>query len=113
VLESPLEDAVDVRTSRVRSKPRVKASMMPHGFQVESSAQRPASVGVTVNETKSEVSVATVTTSPNSRKKSPTEPGKNEIGRKTTTSTSVMTIAATPISLRPLIAASSGPSPLE
>jgi type IV secretory pathway VirB10-like protein len=64
-----------------------------------------------VNETKSEVSVATVTTSPNSRKNRPTEPGRNEIGKNTTTSTSVMTIAATPISAPALIAAVLGTSP--
>ena len=85
--------------------------MIPHGRQFESSAQRPARLGVTVNETNSEVSVATVTTKPNSRRNRPTAPGRNEIGRKTTTSTSVMTIAATPISVRPLTAASVGDSP--
>src|ERR1700680_2952039 len=87
--------------------------MSDHGFHVESRAQRPASAGVTVNETHSDVSVATVTTRPNSRKNSPTDPGKNEIGRKTTTSTKVITIAATPISLRPRTAASIGGSPRE
>ena len=85
--------------------------MIRHGFHRDCSAQRPASDGVTVNETNSDVSVATVTTKPNSLKKRPTEPGRNEIGRNTTTSTNVMTIAASPISLRPLIAASAGDSP--
>src|SRR5471030_74687 len=85
--------------------------MMGHGFQCDKSAQRPASDGVTVNDTNSDVSVATVTTRPNSRKNKTTEPGKNEIGKNTTTSTSVITIAATPISFRPLTAASLGGSP--
>ena len=97
--------------ARARSKPVLNFSIHGQGCQVESSAQRPASDGVTVNDTNSDVSVATVTTKPNSRKNRPTEPGRNEIGRNTTTSTSVMTIAATPISSRPLIAAADGPSP--
>ena len=40
----------------------------PRAASVESSAQRPASDGVTVNDTNSEVSVAMMTTMPNSRK---------------------------------------------
>src|ERR1700744_6006129 len=82
---SPQVSACSTYQPRVRSKRSVNQSIGRHGFQVESSAQRPASVGVTVNETNSEVSVATVTTRPNSRKNSPTEPGRNEIGRKTNT----------------------------
>src|SRR5581483_7265236 len=66
---------------RDASKRSVNQSMKRHGRHVERSAQRPASVGLTVNETNSEVRVATVTTKPNSRKNRPTEPGKNEIGR--------------------------------
>ena len=111
-VRSPHVQRVVARTSaRTRSNPSPKRSTIRHGCHVESSAQRPASDGVTVNDTNSDVSVATVTTRPNSRKNSPTEPGKNEIGKKTTTSTSVMTIAATPISSRPLIAARRGSSP--
>ncbi len=78
---------------------------------MESSDQLPASAGVIVNETNSEVKVAIVTTTPNSLKNRPVWPGKNAIGRKTTTSTKVITIAATPISLRPRIAAVRGASP--
>ena len=81
------------------------------GFHFDLSDQFPASPGVTVNEVRSEVNVATVTTNPNSLKNRPTVPGRNAIGRKTTTSTSVITIAATPISLRPRIAAVCGASP--
>ena len=69
--------------------------------QFESSDQLPASDGVTVNETTSDVRVAIVTTIPNSARKRPVIPGRNAIGKKTTTSTSVMTIAAPPISLLP------------
>ncbi len=75
------------------------------------SDQRPASVGVTVNDTNSEVSVATTTHSENSTKNLPTTPGRNAIGKNTTTSTRVMTIAAKPISERPFTAAMSGGSP--
>ena len=85
----PLRSALEPRRERFDDRPRPPR---------ESSDQRPASAGVTVNETNSEVSVATVTTRPNSRRNRPTEPGKNEIGKNTTTSTSVITIAATPIS---------------
>ena len=96
---------------RTPSKPSVNLLTIHHGRHAECSDHRPASVGVTVNETKSEVSVAAVTTRPNSRSESPTVPGRNESGRKTTTSTSVITIAATPISFRPSTAAVSGSSP--
>ena len=96
---------------RTPSNHSVKRSTTPHGRQREKSAQRPESAGVTANETNSEVNVATVTTKPNSRKNNPTEPGKNESGRKTTTMTSVMTMVAIPISEIPLIAASFGFSP--
>jgi len=89
----------------------VKAWTIPGGRQVESSDQLPASDGVTVNETKSEVRVAIVTTRPNSAKKRPIWPGRNAIGRNTTTSTSVITTAAGPISARPKIAAVRGASP--
>ena len=97
--------------TRVRSKARVKASITRGGRQFESSDQLPASEGVTVNDTASEVSVAITTTTPNSARKRPTMPGRNAIGRKTTTSTSVITTAAAPISLRPRIAAVRGASP--
>ena len=70
--------------------------------------QRAASIGVSVNETNSENSVATTTTTPNSFMNLPTIPERNAIGRNTTTSTSVIATAAPPISLRPLIAASIG-----
>ena len=81
------------------------------GFHVESSDQLPASDGVTVNEMKSDVSVAVTTTSANSERKRPTVPGRKAIGKNTTTSTKVITIAAGPICERPLIAASFGGSP--
>ncbi len=96
---------------RVASKPRVKASTMRGALCAESSDQFPASAGVTVNETASDVSVATTTTSPNSERKRPVTPGKKEIGKNTTTSTSVMTMAAAPISVRPSRAAVFGASP--
>ncbi len=71
-----------------------------------------ASIGVSVNETNSENSVATVTTMPNSCMYLPTNPLRNASGRNTTTSTSVIAIAALPISVRPLIAASPGDCPM-
>ncbi len=71
-----------------------------------------ASIGVSVNETNSENSVATVTTMPNSFMYWPTKPLKNASGKKTTTSTSVIAIAAPPISVRPLMAASAGACPM-
>ena len=63
--------------------------------------QRPASNGVSVNDTSSEKSVATTMTKPNSRMYWPMMPVKNAIGVKTTTSTKVIVIAALPISVRP------------
>src|ERR1700688_2885912 len=56
--------------------------------------QRPAKRGVSVNETNSEKSVATTMTMPNSFMYLPTIPERNAIGKKTTTSTSVIVIAA-------------------
>ncbi len=93
------------------SKPSAKRSIGFGAFQRESSDQFPASDGVMVNEMQSEVKVATTTTSANSDRNFPTVPGRNAIGRKTTTSTSVITTAAGPICVRPLIAASFGASP--
>ena len=97
--------------SRKPSKRSLNQRITGQGRQVDFIDQRPASTGVTVNETKSEVSVATETTMPNSASCTPTAPLANAIGKKTTTSTIVMTIAAWPISLRPLSAASAGASP--
>ncbi len=59
---------------------------------------------------KSENSVAIATVIPNWRKNCPVMPPMNAIGTKTTTSTSVIVIAARPISVRPLRAASLGSS---
>jgi len=70
--------------------------------------QRAASIGVSVNETSSENSVATTTTTPNSTMYLPTMPERNAIGKNTTTSTSVIATAALPISPRPASAASTG-----
>src|SRR6202020_906523 len=56
--------------------------------------QRAASIGVSVNETSSENSVATTTTTPNSTMYLPTIPERNAIGRKTTTSPAVITTPA-------------------
>ena len=72
------------------------------------SAQLAASDGVIVKQTKSEVSVEMTTTTPNSARLRPTWLWMNAIGKNTTTSTSVMTIAATPISVRPVMAAAAG-----
>ncbi len=85
--------------------------MMRRVRLLESSDQFPAKAGVMVNETSSEDKVATTTTRANSPRNLPTMPGKNAMGKKTTTSTSVMTMAARPISRRPLIAARKGGSP--
>src|ERR1700694_815565 len=95
---------------RKRSNVFANLSMIRHGFQLLRRAQRPASVGVTVKDVHSEVHVATTTTKANSERNLPTTPGKKAIGRNTTTSTNVITIAAKPISERPLTAASSGGS---
>ncbi len=67
---------------------------------------------MTVNDTKSDVRVAIDTTIPNSASCTPTCPPAKAIGKNTTTSTIVITIAAVPISLRPLSAASAGASPI-
>ena len=96
---------------RIASKPRAKPRMSAGGRQCPCSAQFPASDGVIVNETNSEVSVEITTTTPNSARFRPTWPCRNAIGRKTTTSTSVMTIAASPISFRPETAAACGACP--
>src|SRR5580698_1036960 len=100
-LANPHMSARSTYHERVRSNQSVNASIGFHGFQRDTNDQCAASDGVIVNEINSDVSVATATTNPNSRKNSPTAPGKNEIGKKTTTSTSVMTKAAVPISERP------------
>ena len=52
--------------SRMRSKPFVNQSTIRGGLHSERSAHKPASVGVTVNETNSEVSVEMTTTMANS-----------------------------------------------
>ena len=65
-----------------------------------------------MNDTNSENNVAEITTSPNWRKYWPVIPDMKAIGANTTMSTRVMAIAAKPISLRPLTAASRGPSPI-
>ena len=96
---------------RRRSNPRVNQSMKNGGFQFDFSAHRPASVGVTVNETNSDVSVEMTTTSANSTRLRPTCPPMNAIGKNTTTSTSVIATAAAPISSRPSTAACSGVAP--
>src|SRR5215813_9128700 len=72
---------------------------------------RLASIGVSVNDTNREKSVADAITRPKSRKIAPMNPVMNAIGVYTTTSTRVIAIAAMPISERPLIAASFGSSP--
>ena len=98
---------------RRRSKPsRETLDRACGAFQLREQRPVPASAGVIVNEIASDVSVAVTTTSANSERNLPTIPGRNAIGRKTTTSTSVMTIAAGPICVRPLMAASFGASPL-
>ena len=86
--------------------------MIPGARHVERIDQCAASVGVIVNDVKSEVSVATATVRPNSLRIFPSCPGKNAIGTKTTTSTSVTTTAASPISSRPLRAAVIAFSPI-
>ena len=63
---------------RSDSNPAANESMIRHGRHVESSDQRPASDGVTVNETNNDVRVATVTTRPDSRKNNPTEPARTD-----------------------------------
>src|SRR5579872_261066 len=98
--------------NRVCSNQRPNASIGRHGLHLLLRDQRPARVGVTVNDTHNEVSVAATTTKANSTMNLPTMPGKNAMGKKTTTSTSVMVIAANPISERPFTAAASGGSPL-
>ena len=67
-----------------------------------------ASIGVRVNDINSENAVAHATVTPNCLKNWPTIPPINAIGRNTTMSTIVIVIAASPISDRPLRAASSG-----
>ena len=69
------------------------------------------SSGVTVKDTSSDRSVAHTTVSPNSRKNWPTMSVMKAMGAKTTTSQSVMAIAARAISLRPFTAAARGSSP--
>ena len=95
------------------SKPRRNSR---HGAKLASwwplLSQREASIGVSVNETNSESSVAEAITRPNWRKKPPTVPDMNATGVNTTTSTRVIAMAAIPISLRPLMAASCGSSPI-
>src|SRR5579883_1244792 len=93
---------------RVRCVPPPNARTIAGACHLECSDQIPASPGVTVKEMRSEVRVETVTTIPNSASSRPIGPCKNAIGRKTTTSTSVRTTVAVPISERALTAASSG-----
>ncbi len=68
-------------------------------------------MGVTVNETSRERSVAHTTVRPNSRKNCPTISVMKAMGAKTTTSQRVIAIAARAISFRPFTAAARGSSP--
>ncbi|MDA0301521.1 MAG: hypothetical protein O2822_03265 [Chloroflexi bacterium] len=72
---------------------------------------RAASNGVSVNDTSSDTSVAAAIVKPNSLKNPPIWPLTSPVGANTTTSTSVIAIAARPISARPISAASNGASP--
>ena len=74
--------------------------------------KREASIGVRVNETKSENRPAKTMVRPNWRKYCPVMPCMKAIGMKTAASQSVMAMAAMPISVRPFSAASSGASPI-
>ncbi len=73
--------------------------------------QRAPSIGVSVNDTASEKSVAATIVRPYCRKSWPTMPDIKAIGVYTTMSAAVMASAASPISLRPLMAANCGSSP--
>ena len=68
-------------------------------------------MGVRVNETTSDISVAAATVKPNSLKNEPIVPLTRPTGAKMTTSTSVIASAASPISARPLTAAWGGAAP--
>ena len=91
-----------VQHPAVAAVQRVEAPLQPAkkpDFASRSSPrryQREASHGVTVKETSSEKSVATATVRPKARKNIPMMPPIQSIGRKTTTSTRVMVIAAMP-----------------
>ena len=75
-------------------------------------SRREASIGVRVNDTSSENSVAATIVRPNSRNSWPMLPDMNATGAYTTTSVSVMAMAASPISERPSSAAFQGLLPM-
>src|SRR5580700_1762024 len=62
LLRKPHGSARWAYQSRTASKPSVNLWMIHHGFQVERSAQLPASDGVIVKQTNNDVSVAMTTT---------------------------------------------------
>src|SRR5690606_22772284 len=68
-------------------------------------------MGVSVSDTKAEISTADPITTPNSRKRRPTNPSKNITGRKTAASVTEIEITAKKISFDPLIAAEIGDMP--
>src|SRR5690606_2190159 len=68
-------------------------------------------MGVSVSDTKAEISTADPITTPNSRKRRPTNPSKNITGRKTAASVTEIEITAKKISFDPLIAAEIGDIP--
>ena len=72
---------------------------------------RAASIGVSVNATKSEIITALATVAPNSARKLPTIPLTKITGRKTTAMDTVAAVAAKAIWLVPRDAATLGSSP--
>src|SRR5204863_4453905 len=63
--------------------------------------KRAASVGVSVNETRSETAIANDDVNPNEDMKRPTMPAMKPTGRKTASSDSVVAVTAKPISRVP------------
>ena len=68
-------------------------------------------MGVSVSDTKAEISTEPATTMPNSRNSRPVMPVRNTTGRNTAASTTVVLTTATRISSVPLMAAVLGSSP--
>jgi hypothetical protein len=98
--------------SGVGASPRPVTPSPPLLFTPSRRRQFAASIGVTLNETYSDSSVAVATVRPNWRKNWPMTPPMKAIGTKTTTSTNVLAASASPISARPSNAASFGGLPI-
>src|SRR6266545_4313581 len=96
-----------LRSSRCSARRWISACPSPFGGR----RNQYASTGITVSETKSDASSATVTVTPKDENSCPTSPDTNAIGRNTATVVSVEDVTAPATSRTPLMTASRFGSP--